>query len=96
MKLVVGYLATGGGADASAVFVDKFSDAGSLLSTIPMPTAAFSGSGNHPLTLAALSTSNGHMSLSTNGQYLVLGGYDAVPTTATVSPAAIPLLSSLS
>ena len=72
------------GADASAVFIDKYSDAGALLQTIPMPTAAFSGSGNHPLTLPALDTAAGHMSLTLDGQYLLLGGADAVPGSATV------------
>jgi hypothetical protein len=72
------------GADASAVFIDKYSDAGALLQTIPMPTAAFSGSGNHPLTLPAVDTAMGHLSLSLDGQYLLLGGADAVPGTVTV------------
>jgi len=72
------------GADASPVFVDHLSDAGTILGTINMPTAAFAGSGNHPFTLPAASTSVGHMTLSTNGQYLTLGGDDAIPGTATV------------
>src|SRR4051812_28180902 len=62
-------------ADASAVFVDKLSDAGALISTINLPQA-LSGA-NHPLTLPAASTSVGHLSLSTDGQYLVLAGCDA-------------------
>lgn len=67
---------------AVETFIDKYSDAGSLLTTYPLPTTA-SGS-NRPLTLAINSTSVGHLSLSTDSQYLMLGGYDADAGTAGV------------
>ncbi len=68
--------------NAVATFVDKYSDAGVLITSIPLPTTA-SGA-NRPLTEAPNSTSVGHLSLSTDGQYLVLGGYDADDGTAGV------------
>jgi len=77
------------GADASAVFIDKYNDNGTLASTIPLPTAPFSGSGNHPLTLPALDTAMGHLSLTLDGQSLLLGGADAVPGTVTVRQTSI-------
>ena len=62
-------------ATASATFIDKYSDAGSLISSVALPTTV-SGA-NRPLTESANSTSIGHLSLSVDGQYLMLGGYDA-------------------
>jgi len=74
---------TNAGADATPVFIDHFTDLGVAAGTaIALPTTTVGA--NHPLTLAPASTSVGHMSLSTNGQYLVLGGYDADKDTLTV------------
>jgi len=68
---------------AVATFVDKYSDAGSLLTTYTLPaTLAGAGGSNRPLTEPANSTSIGHMALSTNGLYLTLGGIDADAGTA--------------
>jgi hypothetical protein len=61
--------------NAVPTFIDKYTSTGTYQSTVTMPTT-LTGS-NHPLTEAANSTSIGHLSVSTNGQYLVLTGYDA-------------------
>jgi hypothetical protein len=77
---------TNSGADGAPVFIDKYTDGGSLLSSIAMPIAPFSGTAgtNHPFVLPPASTSIGHLALSTDGNYLTLGGDDAIPGTATV------------
>jgi hypothetical protein len=53
--------------------------AGTLGAPIPLPTAA-SGA-NAPLTLSGSATSEGSLSLSADGRYLTLAGYDATPGT---------------
>ncbi|BBO30988.1 dockerin type I domain-containing protein [Lacipirellula parvula] len=69
---------------ATATFVEKFADAGgSPLSTIAMPTTA--SGGNFSLTNSGTATSEGFLSLSGNGQYLLLGGYNATIPTASVA-----------
>lgn len=66
-----------------AVSVKKFADAGgSELSSINLPTAA--NGAHQPLTLSGSATSEGFLSLSTNGQYLTLGGYGVGTGTASV------------
>jgi hypothetical protein len=68
---------------STAAFVQKFSDAGGTpLTTIAMPTAA-SGS-NLPLTFSGSATSEGFISLSGDGNYLMVGGYGVAPGTAAV------------
>ncbi|HMP04917.1 MAG TPA: hypothetical protein PJ982_01090, partial [Lacipirellulaceae bacterium] len=67
---------------STALFIDKFDLAGSPLSSLALPTD-FSGA-NQPLTLSGTATSEGFLSLSTNGQYLTLGGYGVAPGTAAV------------
>src|SRR5687768_16254941 len=68
---------------STAAFVQKFSDSGGTpLSTISLPTTA-SGS-NQPLTLLGTATTEGFLALSSNGQYLTLGGYGIGPGTTAV------------
>ncbi|MEA2709295.1 MAG: hypothetical protein QOF78_1896 [Phycisphaerales bacterium] len=66
--------------NATAVSVLEMTTSGGLVQTIPMPTAA--GGGNNPYT-ASGTQSEQHITLTTNGQYLTLGGYNAIPGTAT-------------
>jgi hypothetical protein len=68
---------------ATPVLIQKFDPTtpGPTLGTIAMPIAA-SGS-NQPFAVTGTSGSEGHLSLSTNGQYLTLGGYAATPGTPT-------------
>ncbi len=63
---------------STAVFLDelKTSD-GSLLRTIPLPVAA-SGQ-NQPFSMTGTAVSEGALSTSSDGQYLVLAGYAAAP-----------------
>lgn len=70
---------------ASAAFVREYTTAGSFVQTIALPTAAVGG--NSALTLSGSATSEGFLSLSTDGKYLTLGGYGAAPGTAGVATA---------
>lgn len=79
----------GGGALTSAatqVFLDEYTPGGVLIQSIALPIVD-SGS-NQTLTAAGTSTSEGMMTLSVNGRYLVLTGYDAAVGTASVSSTA--------
>jgi len=71
---------------AAAVFLEQRALSGGLLRTVPLPIAA-SGA-NQPFTLAGSSTSEGNLTLSANGAYLVLAGYAAVPGTTNVNTSA--------
>ena len=59
---------------SSPVFLDEFTTGGTAVQQLAMPTIA-SGS-NQPLTLGGTAGSEGGLSLSANGAYLVLAGYD--------------------
>jgi predicted extracellular nuclease len=85
-NLVVYRVGTGTGAlgsAATAVFLDEYTPTGTLVQSIAMPTAD-SGS-NQTLTAAGNSTSEGFLDLSSDGRYLVLGGYDAAVGTASIA-----------
>ncbi len=63
---------------ASPVFLSEYQPTGSQSSaveTVPIWSSASSGS-NNPLTLSGTAASEGSLSLSANGDYLVLAGYD--------------------
>lgn len=79
-NVVVVRMGTGTGAlstAATAVFLDEYSLSGALSQSIAMPTAA-SGA-NAPFANSGTSTSEGDLNLSTNGQFLTLAGYGAIP-----------------
>src|SRR5262245_6924307 len=57
----------------SAVFLDEYDPAGNLVQSIAMPTT-ISGN-NHQLISSGTATSEGLLSLSADGQYLMLTGY---------------------
>ncbi len=67
---------------AVAVFLDEYTPTGTYVQTIALPTAT-SGL-NRPLTNSGTATSEGFLSLSANGLYLVHAGYSAAPGTAGV------------
>ena len=71
-------------ANAEPVFIDQYSNAGTLVSSTPMPIAT--AAANKPFT-ATTGALEGDLALSANGQYLVAGGYGAVPGTAAVTGA---------
>ena len=60
---------------AAPVFIDEYTPSGTLVESVPLPTKA-SGT-NQPLTLTD-GRQLGALQLSTNGQYLTVGGLDTV------------------
>jgi len=79
---------------SSAVYLDDYSTSGTLNSSLELPTAV-SGS-NLPLTASGTATSEGGLTLSANGQDLIVTGYDAAPgvsgiaSTSTTGGSAVP------
>lgn len=71
---------------AAEVFLDEYTTAGSLVRSVPLPTAAAGGA--HRLTLSGSATSEGALSRSADGRFLTLAGYDADPGTASVASSA--------
>jgi hypothetical protein len=67
---------------ATARFLDEFTPAGVLVQTIPLPTAP--SGGNFAFTASGSATSEGFVSQSADGRYLILAGYSAVPGTLSV------------
>ncbi len=68
---------------ATAVFLDEYTPTGSLVQAVGLPTAD-SGS-NQQLTSNSTATTEGFLTLSTDGRFLIVPGYDAAPGTASVS-----------
>ena len=84
--LVIYRVGTGQGTLSSAanpVFLDEFDQSGAFVQTVAMPTAA-NGS-NRTLTASGTATSEGELTLSADGSYLMLTGYDAAVGTASVA-----------
>src|ERR1041385_3401916 len=62
------------------VFLDEYTTGGVLVQSIPLPTTVTAT--NHRLIASGTATSEGLMTRSADGLYLVLSGYDAaIPTT---------------
>lgn len=83
---------TSGVTSAWPVFLDEYTPAGILVQSIAMPTAV-NGSNQRLTDWAAGGSAGGWLTLSANGQYLVLAGYNAAVGTAgvhTSSAATIP------
>ncbi|HVU89955.1 MAG TPA: PEP-CTERM sorting domain-containing protein [Pirellulales bacterium] len=68
---------------AAPVFVNEYTPTGTLVQSIPMPTAV-NGS-NLRLTDSGSATSDGYLNLSADGKYLTLTGYNAAVGTASVA-----------
>jgi hypothetical protein len=68
---------------STAAYIQKFDNAGSLLSTLSLPIAD-SGT-NKALSLNGSATSEGFLTLSANGQYLTMAGYGVAPGTSAVN-----------
>src|SRR6478752_7341822 len=64
-----------------SVFLKEFTVAGAPVQTINIPDTTAGAR----LTVTGSSTSSGHLSVSTNGQYILLGGFDLAPGTASAS-----------
>lgn len=89
-NLVVVRLGTGSAAmnnQSQATFLDEYTTSGTLVQSVAMPTVA-SGA-NRRFTLSGTANSEGELSLSSNGQYLTLGGYDAAPGVASISSSSL-------
>ena len=71
---------------ATAVFLDEYTQAGASVQSIPIPTTA--AGANKSLTASGSAGSEGLLTRSTNAQYLLLTGYDAVTGTAGVASTA--------
>lgn len=85
-NLVVYRVGTGTAANtsaAAAVFLDEYTTSGTLVQNLAMPTAV-NGS-NKRLTASGSATSEGLISRSVDGKYLIVPGYDADPGTASVA-----------
>jgi predicted extracellular nuclease len=85
-NLVVARVGTGDAAlsgAATPVFLDEYTPAGALVQSVPLPTTA-SGA-NRRFTVSGSATSEGALSLSADGRYLSLAGYDADPGTAAIA-----------
>jgi hypothetical protein len=68
------------------VFLDEYSPSGSLISSVALPTTG-SGS-NKPLVASGSATSEGGLTLSADGRYLVATGYDTAVGASGVSSTA--------
>ncbi len=66
----------------NAVFLDEYTTTGTLVQSVPMPTTT-SGS-NFPLVCAGSASSEGLMTRSADGNYLIMAGYGAALPNATV------------
>ena len=62
---------------ATAVYLDEYTTTGTLVQSIALPTVA-SGT-NRALTIRGTASSEGYLNVSSNGLYLLLAGYDALP-----------------
>ncbi|WP_253841975.1 ExeM/NucH family extracellular endonuclease [Actinokineospora globicatena] len=84
-NIVVARVGTGDGtlsSAATAVFLDEFTPAGTLVQSVPLPTSTAAGK---RLTLSGSATSEGALARSADGRYLTIAGYDADPGTASVA-----------
>src|SRR4051812_9846274 len=68
---------------ATEVFLDEYSPSGTLVQSVPLPTAA--AVGRRRVTMSGTATSEGALALSADGRYLSVGGFDADPGTASVA-----------
>ncbi len=89
-NLVISRIGTGAAVlngNATAVFIDEYTTAGSnFANTVALPTSAVGT--NNALTLGGTSTSQGQLTLSPDGKYLGIFGYDAPVGLASPSSAA--------
>jgi hypothetical protein len=68
---------------AFPVFLEERTTGGTLVQTIALPTAI--NGANYALTLSGSGTSEGALTMSSNGSYITLGGYNAAPGTAAIA-----------
>lgn len=73
---------------AQPVFIDEYNPCGELIRSIPLPVTSTGSNKRLTLPPASVDFSEGFISLSEDGQYLALGGYDAATGTAAVTSSA--------
>ena len=71
---------------ANARFLDEYTPAGVFVQTIALPTAV--NGANRRLTDSGTATSNGFLTQSADGRFLIATGYDAAPGSASVTGSA--------
>ncbi|HEX3129654.1 MAG TPA: ExeM/NucH family extracellular endonuclease [Thermoanaerobaculia bacterium] len=79
------------GATGTAVFLDEYTTAGVLVQSIPVPTTTVGA--QRRLVCSGSATTEGFLTRSSDGQYIVFSGYDAALGTASIatsSPATVP------
>lgn len=69
--------------NATAVFLDEYTTTGTSVQSIALPTAV--NGANRRLVASGTATSEGFVSRSTDGQYLVMAGYDTALGTASIT-----------
>ena len=74
------------GSSGASVSLDEYSPTGTLVQSVPLPTAG-NGS-NKPLVAGGTATSEGELTLSADGQYLMATGYDSSVGTSGLSASA--------
>lgn len=86
----VGDGSTGLTSSGTKVFLDEYSPAGNLVQSIEMPSTATAP--NYALLANGTSSAEGFLTRSTDGQYLLLGGYNTTigSPTSSSSPATTP------
>jgi hypothetical protein len=73
----------------NSVFIDEFTPAGALVTSIALPTA--DNGASHAVIASGTATSEGLLTLSTNGKYLIATGYDlALPQTTSIVSSSAP------
>jgi hypothetical protein len=72
------------------VFLDEYTTSGTLVQSIPMPTTS-SGSGNSPnaLVMSGTATSEGLITRSTDGRYIIITGYKSTIPAGSSLPASL-------
>lgn len=73
--------------NAHKVFLDEYTTSGSLVRSRAMPTLALGSNKRLTLSVSAADHTEGYLTLSPDGQFLALGGYDAPPGYASVAAA---------
>ncbi len=73
----------GGGGLAAAVFLDEYTQAGAFVQTIAMPATQSTTVGSQrALTLSGTQNGEGHLTLSLDGQYFIMAGYNQTANVA--------------
>lgn len=71
---------------STAVFLDEYTSAGTLVQSIALPTA--DSGANQSITASGTATSGGMISRSSDGQYVIVTGYDSAPGVASITGSA--------